>query len=285
VIVIPKGDGPTIAGFLVREDPAKVVLREELQDGTFQEREIPRSEIDELIVTVDAERLESLRPDDPHGYRDYAEELAVKRRDPEARAMAVRLYLIAAYLAPEKLGRSCLMGMAALADGPAERRKFRAMAYLLDPAHNRELLERSEADARGAPTAPDADRGELVDALRLLRQGKYGLAQGKAESVEPLFDRYGRVLSRDEFIETCQSAPDAGLPDDLLRGILRLELTLSEPTSPEEHSRPAKGPAPARWLRIIATGGHKPVPSLSLETITEFDPCKCVFRRGRWVEP
>ncbi|HUT94300.1 MAG TPA: hypothetical protein VMY37_32875 [Thermoguttaceae bacterium] len=284
-IVLPKGDGPPIAGFVVHEDSAKIVLREQLADGTFKDREIMRSQIDAVIVTVSAERLESLRPDDPSGYRDYAEELAEKRKDPEARATAVRLYLIAAHLAPEKLGRSCLMGIAALADNPADVRKFRAVAYLLDPAHNRELLKRSDLPVPPAETAADTDPSELVDALRLLRQGKYGLALGKAESAEPLFDRYGQFLSYREFIETCKAAPGSGPSDDLLRRILHVELTLSEPPASDDNREPPRDAPSADWLRIVTTGGHVPVPSLSLDTITEIDPRKCVFRRGRWAEP
>ena len=32
-------------------------------------------------------------------------------------------------------------------------------------------------------------------------------------------------------------------------------------------------------------GGLAPLPSLDLETLTEFDPRKCVFRDGKWTEP
>jgi len=284
-IVLPKGDGPPIAGFLVHDDSTKIVLRERLADGTFQDREIMRSQIDEVILTVSAERLQSLRPDDPSGYRDYAEELAEKRKDPEARATAVRLYLIAAHLAPDKLGRSCLMGIAALADEPADVRKFRALAYLLDPAHNRELLKRSDVPVPSAGAAAHANTSELVDALRFLRQGKYALAAQQAESAEPLFDQYAQFLSYREFLRTCEAAPSSGPSDDLLRRILHIELTLSEPPAPRENRETPQDVPSADWRQIVTTGGHAPVPSLSLETITEIDPRKCVFRRSRWAEP
>lgn len=284
-IVLPKGDGPPIAGFLVHEDSTKIVLREQLADGTFKDREIMRSQIDEVIITVSAGRLESLRPDDPAGYRDYAEELAEKRKDPEARATAVRLYLIAAHLAPEKLGRSCLMGMAALADDPADVREYRALAYLLDPAHNPELLKRSDAPSQPARRVAQANATELVDALRLLRQGKYALAAQKAEAAEPLFEEHAHSVSYGEFVRTCKAAPSEGPSDDLLRRILHVELTLSDPPIPHEKQETPQDAPPADWLQIVTTGGHAPVPSLSLETISEIDPRQFVFRGGRWAEP
>jgi hypothetical protein len=285
VIVLPKGGGPPIAGFLVRQDATSVVVREPLPDGTSRERTLPRAEIDDLIVTVSAERLESLRPDAPRAYRDYAEELAEKRRDPEARAAAVRLYLIAAYLAPEELGRSCLMGMAALSNRPAEQRKYRAMAYLLDPAHNRALLKPADSPPPATNAAPDADPSPLLESLQLVRQGKYDRALESGRSAAPLFERYGQVLSYGEFAEACQRARQSGLSDALLRRVLRLELLLLGPPAPGESPEPAKEPASASWLEIVAAGRHAPVPSLSLETITEFDPRQCRFRDGRWVEP
>jgi len=286
-IVLPKGDGPPIAGIIVHEDATKIVLRERLADGTFNDRQIMRSQIDEVIVTVSAERLESLRPDDPAGYRDYAEELAEKRKDPEARATAVRLYLIAAHLAPDKLGRSCLMGIAALADDPADVRKYRALAYLLDPAHNRELLEPSDVPVPPARSGAHADSGALVEALRLLRQGKYAPAAQKAQAARSLFDRHAQSVSYDEFVRTCEAAPGSGPSDDLLRRILYVELTLSEtPASPETRETPPQAAAPSRdWLQIVTAGGHAPVPSLSLDTIAQIDPRECVFRHGRWAEP
>ena len=81
----------------------KVVTREKLPDGEFRVREIKRSDIDDVIFPVSSERLEQLDPGDPKAYRDYAEELAEKCEDPDARATAIRLYVLAAYLGSDVL--------------------------------------------------------------------------------------------------------------------------------------------------------------------------------------
>jgi hypothetical protein len=38
------------------------------------------------------------------------------------------------------------------------------------------------------------------------------------------------------------------------------------------------------WSRELQAEGGKAVPSLGLETLTEFDPRKCRYRDGKWVE-
>ncbi len=39
----------------------------------------------------------------------------------------------------------------------------------------------------------------------------------------------------------------------------------------------------ASWLDAINRDGKKPVPILTLETLTEFKPDRCVYRDGSWV--
>lgn len=142
--VIVAGEREPLRGYVVEQRAAAIVI--ELEGG--RRREIARDQIEELIRPVSEERLAALTPDQPHAYRDYAEELAEKRADPEARDMATRLYVIAAYLAPDELGCGCLLGMASLAKTPERRRLLRAMAYVLDPAHSRSLLVEAPTPVR-----------------------------------------------------------------------------------------------------------------------------------------
>ncbi len=146
VIVFLKGQDEPIRGYFVRENEHVVVLQQLQTDGSTQERIVSRSEIEDVIKTVDSARLEALRPENPDGYREYAEELAEKSKDPDAQVTAIRLFLIAAYLQPQRLGRSCLLGMVPLARQGTEQRHFRAMAYLLDPTHDPETTDDAAAD-------------------------------------------------------------------------------------------------------------------------------------------
>ena len=106
----------------------------------------------ELMITVLPERLAELDPARPQSYLEYAEELAEKRRDPEARDAAMRLFAIAAARGESKVRHSALLGLIELARSPQEERRFRAAAYLHDPAHDLSLLETSlapkDADAK-----------------------------------------------------------------------------------------------------------------------------------------
>ncbi len=141
VIIFLKGQDQPLLGYLVRETSDVVVFRQLLEDGQQRRRTLSKSEIEDLIISVSDERLEKLERSDPQAYREYAEELSEKRKDPDAQETAIRLFLIAAYLDTDRLGRSCLLGMAGLARDEAEQRRFMAMAYLLDPKHDSSLLK------------------------------------------------------------------------------------------------------------------------------------------------
>ena len=287
VVIFPKEGRAAIKAFLVRQDDEKVVIRQTRPDGSTVEREIYRVEIDDMIVSVSDERLASLRPKSPSAYRDYAEELAEKREDPDARQAAIRLYLMAAWLDRARLGRSCLLSMTSLARTPEEERTFRAMAYLLDPQHDRRLLKTPDA-AAGTVVGSSARLPEpLMTALRLLRQGsRRALSKAESGSVRPLFDQIKEYLSYEEFVaaaETCRSS--GRLPPEVLRKLIQLELTFGGIPQPASVAQPAADKSGANWSQTVRLGRVDPVPSLSLETLTEFDPRKCVFRDGQWVEP
>ena len=106
----PKNSNQPVMGYLVRQDERTVVVRQPLADGKSREVPFSRSNIDELIITVSPERLAALDPARPEMYREYAEELAEKQRDPEARDMARRLYAIAAVRAEGNLRRGASWG-------------------------------------------------------------------------------------------------------------------------------------------------------------------------------
>lgn len=217
VLVFVKGREQPLVGFLVSENAAQVVLKAESANGNWLTREIPRREIEDLLYTVSPERLATLAPAEPQRYRDYAEELAEKRIDPEAKAMAARLYVIAAHLAPEKLGRSCLLGLLRLEEEPTQQRRIRAMLYQIDPAHDPRYL----SDTAAASTVTDpAAREELADTLRLLRQGKLQLARGAlarpsvAAAVGQFGPqlRYGELVTASQPVDRCPTCDSGSVP-------------------------------------------------------------------------
>lgn len=280
VVVLRKGGAAEVMGTLVNQDERRVVVRELLPDGKYRDTAIPRSEIEEVLITVSAERLSALRRDKPREYVLYAEELAEKRRDPEARETALRLYQIAAWLDSPGLGKSSLLGMIDLARSASEETKFRAVAYLLDPEHDRRVLKAPQP-VKLASGGTAVSRDQLLGALRLLRQGKVTPARTimQTPAVRAQLDQYKELLP---YAEVTNLRAGEALPPTLLRKVLLLETALAYRSTEDLDPKKATG---ASWQQSLARDGIAPLPVLSLETLTEFNPRQSQFKEGKWVEP
>ena len=288
VVVLRKGSTRPVMGHLLRMDGSSVVVRETLPSGKTRELTFRRDDISELILTVSPERLAELDPARPQLYREYAEELAEKHRDPEAREAAIRLYHITAWLDRGALRKSAMLGLIALARSPEEERRFRAAAFLLEG--DRSLLASEAAvDLPGSTAAREPFR-ELLSALRLLRQGKPADARaifGRTSSDEAL-DALTRVVTREELMAACSAKQ---LTNDQLHKVLSAELALqravNEQDSPDRASDAAEElqQNEISWSQAYRTHGLSPLPSIDLEHLTEFDPQACLFRNGAWVRP
>src|SRR5438046_8415094 len=94
LIQMKEGKNPVpVGGYLVRDDGTNLTIRIRTPDGKEQDVTYPHAKI-KIVHQLDVKRLEGLGKDNPKGYRDYAEELAREKKDPEARDTALRLYLI-----------------------------------------------------------------------------------------------------------------------------------------------------------------------------------------------
>src|SRR5262245_45441987 len=121
-----------LTGVVVKDDGKKLTVR--LSDGKDYEYE--RFRID-VLHELDKKRLEKLSRNNPKAHRNHADDLAKHPNDPKAKDTALRLYLISAYLDPERFGASSLLAMSALAENAAEARRYIAMAYLLDTKNDK----------------------------------------------------------------------------------------------------------------------------------------------------
>jgi hypothetical protein len=281
VIIIEKGVAEPIRGYLVDANEARVVVDVLLPNGETRQRILPRTSIEEMIEAVSQERLESLRSERPQDYRDYAEELAGKTNDPDAQRTAIRLYQIAAYLAPDKLGRSCLLGMVSLARTPDEERKFRAVAFLLDAEHDRSVLKAPKSGkATDGSKLTDEQRQQLRVVLRALRDGRANDARTAARKPglqEPL-RHIATLLTPADFADLGQGE---ALPPGLMFKVLAAEVAIDPiKTESTDEVTPRR---PSGWSQVINTKAFRPVPVLSLELLTEFDPRECHFRNGKWA--
>src|SRR2546425_1111838 len=102
-ILIETAPGVRVGGYFVRDDGKKLSVRLRTADGKEKVNDYDRTRI-KIIHQVDRNRLEKLATDNPKAYRDFAQELTKQTADPEAKDMAMRLFLIAAYLDPQQLG-------------------------------------------------------------------------------------------------------------------------------------------------------------------------------------
>lgn len=279
VIILEKNRSESVKGFLVSQNDLRVVVDELLPNGEIHQRVIPRSDIDLLRISVVPDRLSALQPDQPQAYRDYADELSEKREDPEARNVAIRLYLLAAHLDPKGLGRSSLLSMAGLARSPLEERKLRAMVYLLDPAHDRGVLT-PPSFTTAVPTTDltDTQRKMLLRAIQALRgdNRREALEFSRRPLFQEVYKRYSSILTLEAF-SAAAATRDKDLPGPLVKKLITLELlVLNLPL--KEHRTTEDVP----WSTILTTKQDQRVTPLSLETITEFDPNETVFKNNRW---
>ena len=335
VIIFENGKDEPIYAEIVGKDGGDVIIRVVAVDGEIHDRRLPSNNI-EIIETVSQERLATLAPDKPNDYRNYAEELAEKKRDPDARQTAIRLYLIAAHLEPDNLGRSSLLGLTGLARTAAEERKFRAMVYLLDSEHDRRVLKpvNQKTQRTNKPAVQRAD--ELLAGLRFLRNGKKREAVNTSRRLnfQKQLAAFAHVLTPEEFAEACTSkctecergkvdcktckgagrvdlrgrmvvcplcrangkvgcstcygsGKISGVSDETLKKILTIELAISGSAAVNTAGRETETlDEPSKsWTTIVASRNLNPVPTLSLVSITDYDPRKCCFRDGDWVEP
>jgi hypothetical protein len=283
IVVLKRGSQQPIMGYLVREDETGIVVRELLAGGRTREQRIERAEIEELLVTVDPDRLAALNPSEPRRYLEYAEELAEKSRDPEARDAALRLYHIAAWLAEGPVRQSSLLGLAAMADIPDERRRLEAAAYLHDPAQNRVVLATSAEDSR--PIVEPSLQPEVLSAIRLLRQGKPRNAEeiAKNPAVVTALNGLAPTINAQQFTALCQLKT---LTREHMRRLLSVEVALLR-SAAGARIEPQWGAKQAgtSWGQIASQGDLAPLPSLDLLHLTTNDPRASVFREGKWTIP
>lgn len=279
VIIETKGSGRRLGGYLVSMDKENNLVRVRFPLSGGKERIQEFNTKDYIVlIAVKPSRLEELNREKPKLYREYAEELEAVKDDPEAQEMALRLYLIAAYLEPEKLGPGCLKSASKLARSSEEARRFLAMAFLLDPKHNREILK-PVAIASGAPSR-DPLYDTMVIALHHFRRGRLSsaLKLAQREGVAEEFENVPGLMSHNDFILACKdrTAQKAALTDEQLTIILRLELSYGNQGNKKSSDK---------WSTELLRKKPSPIRPLRLLELTEMDPRKCHFRQGKWVEP
>lgn len=252
--------GTSAIGFIVQVNSSEVQVR--TSEGVTLN--VSRSKVREIRPAFDVSRLESLSPAKPEGYFEYAEELAEMKRDPESREAALRIFQLAATLAPEKYLRGGLLGMISVARNATERERFLyALRYHAPEAATNLVLTADQVEA----TKPIA---ELLVAVRLLRQGK-GIA-AKLLLQNPAIGNSFEELEGSERLRELLKACDSGPSPKLLEDLVNVEIRIYD------QMENADGRSP---VRADAT----PAPRFEIENLTEFDIKASIFRKGKWAPP
>jgi hypothetical protein len=196
-----------IGGYLLNDDGTNLTIRVRTPDGKEQDTTYPLAKVN-VLHRLDVKRLEALTKHDPKAYRDYAEELAGKKEDPEARDTAMRLYLIAGKLAPDKFGSSSMLGMSGLAGTKAEARKYRALAFLLDPKAGADLLNAEVEKPAPLDKSQEVAVKDFVRALQYYRTGQVQSARDAARKpgVDRIFARLPDKTDLKTFLQWCEDA-------------------------------------------------------------------------------
>jgi hypothetical protein len=284
-IVLETPDGQ-VRGYLLSDDGTRLRVRVVLADGTEKTADYARTKVT-IVHQIDAARLQKLDKNDPKGYFAYADLLADKKyaADPEARYMARRLFLIAAYLDGHQLGHDAMLRLSALAGTEEERRRCAALAFLLSPEGDAEALKPAPP-----PKVPATDLQDFQKALQYYRSGQISSARILAgqKNVEAVFGLAPGKLDKATFLQWCTNAEGSSgspPPDDALRTVLRAELWAIDQLS-RGGAGETKTADDSKWSSILQARQVRPVTPPSLETIIpEVDPRRCVYRNGKWEAP
>jgi hypothetical protein len=221
--------------------------------------------------------------------------------------------------------------MSELSANPADARKYRAMAFLIDAKGDAALLK---SEAAPKSNAPDGGWKSFLAVLRKYRNGEVVDAReaAKAKDVANCFAAPG-MLDRDSFIQACTDAicpmckyqnrnnvrcptcngsgkdvlafqpcpsckgkgvrkctscdgtgANAHSIEENLETIVRTELWVLDQMLPDAPAVEKSG-GPGSWASAVSNPQLTPIPRMTLETIADFDPRKCIFRKGSWIAP
>ncbi len=266
---------PPIYGLFISEI-AGVIEFEKLDESANGQQTItiPRSQVARLVRTIDSTLLSQLSPDHPARYRDFAEVVGSYASDPFAQSLARRLYLLSAYWGRGEVRSSGFRGMIGLAKRP-ERTRIQAFAFQLDSNFDRSWFDQVDFKSRNEGRQQiGSDRqhaSQLFECVRLIRNQRYEEAGKLLNSLEKTGAPNRASARLMAILKQVQIARRASLAELSLIIQAEVDWITAEENQPD-------------WNKLVRD--KKPdFRILSFETVSEFDPKKCVFRRGRWTEP
>lgn len=273
-----KGKDQPLVGALIGTDTAGTVefgVAGEDSISTF-----PAEVVDVAIKTFDTKRLSSLSPERISEYRDHAEELAAQKIDPEARELAIRLLLIAAYLGDKQdeiaIVDSALASLIPLARSPDESSKLMTLQTLYSK-NSIHIDRNADLDATSSELKTTVAAKKLLECVRHARREQFEAARSVLQSAEVMRElkNWSKLVSMAEMDNVLNSDR---LTTQQLKKLLTLESALLDPDdsiADQTHGWYEQSRERTDAWTSIPTFGN----------VTEFDPSLSVYRDGQWQHP
>ncbi len=280
-VVYRQGLPSPLVGKITQDDAEGIVLKFDRPQQGVTQILIPRDEIAEHIITVSPSRLEALKDGEWTQYRDYAEELAAYRIDPQAHQLAIRLYLIVAYYSNDNLRSGAFRALIEIARSAEEEKRFRSLAFQVMGDKASSLL----APPKGVTPIQlpnESAQQDLLQCIRLVRQGAGEQALDLADSpaVQAAFEAISNVMTFRDFRD---AAYDRNISQDRLKQLVQLELALLGGAQRRNAAQPVS--TSPDWGRLVAEDSRQPFVPVGWENVTEFDPRESRYQKGTWKRP
>ena len=277
--VVYLDDGQILYGRVISDEPDAIVFKQRMEStSSYRERRISKNRIIAIVVNIKTTRLEALDPGNPEGYQELAEELSSQKRDPEARDMAIRLFLLGARNGGGDLRAGCFAGLIPLARSRNEELRIRALANIEIAKGESWLVEPVFSETSSNADIDSADvRQQLLESLLQLRTGRRqqaATALGK-DWAEQAMEPFADICSWQQ-LRQWSSEPE--LKTEWLAKVLELEIAIGNPSKMMAHPDPSS----LSWaeMAVLSNDATDPV---SFDNVTGFDLTKNVFREGKWT--
>ncbi len=288
-VVWINGQSTPMSGQIVASTPEQIELRVFENGELGRVEKIARSRIEQLITNIDTQRLEQLSPENPAGYRDYAEELASQRIDPAARKLAQRLYLIAASISSggngtsREICNSAMAGLISLSESEADRGRLLMLRFLISP--DADAMDVVPASKRSIPGSAEHAKLmlELVQSIRM-ENSDHAVKLLSSENNREIFQKWSDICSLEE-IDRIAGVNRPSKPQ--LSKLLQIELQILTNASASTGETPEAVPSGRQfnWGDFATQGSGFLGVVPSFENITAMDPRESVYRSGRWLRP
>lgn len=274
-----------IFGMVVEQNDQSLRLNQTSDGINFVEVELKRAEVQSVVLNFDAARLERLSPDRLADYYNYAEELLPQAKDPVARRLAIRLFVIVAGNSKQDRVRSAaIASLVRLANSKTERARWRMLQYLETGSPNLNAAQSQDRSGSIKQLATEEQRRGLVQLLQSLRRGE----TVNLNAVDPIVRKTAALWSElCPWEELQQISKSNRIGDEQLQRLVEFEYAVrqldQQPTVGSNEDRDS--PVAASWQQLASRIEIDRVKIPSIGNATEFDPRESVFRDGRWQTP